>query len=75
MTHEEFVDLCILCGCDYTHSIGGIGPGTAFKLISECKTIENVLEKIEETCKIVPTMMAPSPLLNPQNTHNTSKTS
>ena len=48
MTHEEFVDLCILCGCDYTHSIGGIGPGTAFKLISECKTIENVLEKIEE---------------------------
>ena len=21
MTQKEFVDLCILCGCDYTHSI------------------------------------------------------
>lgn len=33
MSHEEFVDLCILCGCDYTESIDGIGPTTAFKLI------------------------------------------
>ena len=47
MTHEEFVDLCILCGCDYTHSIGGIGPGTAFKLISECKTIEKAIKNIK----------------------------
>ncbi len=22
-THEEFVDLCILCGCDYTNTIEG----------------------------------------------------
>ena len=22
----QFVDLCILCGCDYTDSIKGIGP-------------------------------------------------
>ena len=48
MTHEEFIDLCILCGCDYTHSIGGIGPGTAYKLVKEHKTIEKVLEKIIE---------------------------
>ena len=25
MTQAEFVDLCILCGCDYTQSIGGLG--------------------------------------------------
>lgn len=33
MTHEQFVDLCILCGCDYTTNIPGIGPVKAFKLI------------------------------------------
>ena len=40
MNMTEFIDLCILCGCDYTHSIGGMGPVTAFKLIQEHKTIE-----------------------------------
>lgn len=47
MTHEEFVDLCILCGCDYTNTIGGMGPKTAFNLIKECGTIEKVLDKIQ----------------------------
>ena len=23
MTYEEFIDMCILCGCDYTDSIDG----------------------------------------------------
>jgi len=44
MTYEEFVDLCILCGCDYTEWLEGVGPVTAFKLIKEHKTIEKVLE-------------------------------
>ena len=39
LTYEQFVDLCILCGCDYSDTIKGIGPKTAlkvpfFKLIS-----------------------------------------
>lgn len=29
ITHEQFVDLCILLGCDYCDSIRGIGPKTA----------------------------------------------
>lgn len=48
MTMEEFIDLCILCGCDYTKSIGGIGPVKAFKFIKDNGTIENVLKKIED---------------------------
>jgi flap endonuclease-1 len=48
MTMEEFIDLCILCGCDYTKNIGGIGPVKAFKFIKDCSTIEKVLEKLEE---------------------------
>ena len=48
MTMDEFIDLCIMCGCDYTHTIGGIGPVRAFKMIEEHKNIETVLEKIQE---------------------------
>jgi flap endonuclease-1 len=33
MTMDQFVDLCILCGCDYTDGIAGVGPTTALKLI------------------------------------------
>lgn len=47
MTQEEFVDLCILCGCDYTNTIQGMGPKTAFNLIQECGSIEKVIEKID----------------------------
>ena len=48
MTMTEFIDLCIMCGCDYSHNIGGIGPVKALNLIKEEKTIENVLEKIKD---------------------------
>jgi flap endonuclease-1 len=36
--------MCILCGCDYTDTIEGIGPITSYKLISEYETIENVID-------------------------------
>lgn len=48
MTQKEFIDLCILCGCDYTHSIGGMGPVTSYKLLKEHGTIEDVIEKVKE---------------------------
>ena len=35
LTKEQFVDMCILCGCDYTDSVRGCGPVTALKLIQE----------------------------------------
>ena len=44
MTHDEFINLCILCGCDYCSSIPKIGNITAFKLIKQHKNIENILE-------------------------------
>ena len=49
MNQTEFIDLCILCGCDYTHSIGGMGPVTAFKMLKENGTIEGVLKKVAES--------------------------
>ena len=45
---DEFIDFCILCGCDYVPRIGGFGPASAYTAIKEHRTIEKVLEMIEE---------------------------
>jgi 5'-3' exonuclease len=47
----QFIDLCILLGCDYLESIKGIGPKTALKLIREHENIEGVLKHIKESGK------------------------
>jgi 5'-3' exonuclease len=47
LSREAFVDLCILCGCDYTDAIKGCGPVTALKLIREHGTIEAVIAHIK----------------------------
>jgi len=44
LKYEEFIDMCILCGCDYTSKINGIGPINAYKLIIKHKTIEEVFK-------------------------------
>ena len=33
-SQEEFVDLCILLGCDYVDKIKGIGPKKAIELVT-----------------------------------------
>ena len=43
LTHDEFVDMCILCGCDYTKTIEGVGFVTAFKLIKSFRDIDTSL--------------------------------
>ncbi|NXG50005.1 FEN1 endonuclease, partial [Psilopogon haemacephalus] len=47
LTWEQFVDLCILLGCDYCESIRGIGPKRAVELIREHKTIEKIVQQID----------------------------
>ncbi|TDH65260.1 uncharacterized protein CCR75_008419 [Bremia lactucae] len=47
LTHEQFVDLCILCGCDYCDSIRGVGPKKAYVGIKEHKNIENFIEVLQ----------------------------
>jgi flap endonuclease-1 len=51
LEYNQFVDLCILCGCDYTTKINGIGPITAYKLIKSYDNIENIIEYIKKTNK------------------------
>jgi flap endonuclease-1 len=44
----QFIDMCILCGCDYCPSIPHLGHLDAFELIKEHGTIENAIEAIKE---------------------------
>ncbi|XP_023531871.1 flap endonuclease 1 isoform X1 [Cucurbita pepo subsp. pepo] len=48
LTMDQFVDLCILSGCDYCDSIRGIGGQTALKLIRQHGSIESILENINK---------------------------
>lgn len=42
---NEFIDLSILLGCDYTGTLRNIGPLKSLSLIKEYKTIENILKE------------------------------
>lgn len=44
---DEFIDLCILMGCDYCDTIRGIGPKRAFELIKKHKSIEEIVKNID----------------------------
>lgn len=43
LSYEEFVDFCILSGCDYCPFIQSIGPLTAYSLIKKYKNIEKII--------------------------------
>lgn len=49
---DQFIDMSILCGCDYCSKISGIGPINALKLIKDHKSIEGVLSYINSTEKL-----------------------
>jgi flap endonuclease-1 len=46
LSYEQFVDFCILCGCDYTCKIPKLGSETAYKLIKIHNNIETIIENV-----------------------------
>ncbi|CAI5778821.1 flap endonuclease 1-like isoform X2 [Podarcis lilfordi] len=46
LTQEQFVDLCILLGCDYCEKIRGLGPKKALPLLRQHGSIEQVLRSV-----------------------------
>lgn len=42
LTHEQFVDLCLLCGTDFNDTIRGIGFCKAYNLIKQHSSIKNI---------------------------------
>lgn len=51
---SQFIDFCILLGCDYCESIRGVGPKRALELITQYKSIEKILENIDKKKYQVP---------------------
>jgi len=51
LTMDQFIDMCILLGCDYCDSIRGIGPVSALKLIREHGSIDAILDHIKSSEK------------------------
>ncbi|KAI9374642.1 flap endonuclease 1 [Aspergillus egyptiacus] len=51
MDRNQFIDMCILLGCDYLEPIPKVGPNTALKLIREHGSLEKVVESIENDPK------------------------
>ncbi|EMC95857.1 hypothetical protein BAUCODRAFT_109503 [Baudoinia panamericana UAMH 10762] len=51
MDLPQFIDLCILLGCDYVDPVKGIGPKVALALIREHKTLEKVVESVTKSGK------------------------
>ena len=47
LTYDEFVDLCILCGCDYCENIPRVGNKTAYSLIKKHRSIESILPAVK----------------------------
>ncbi|XP_014234277.1 flap endonuclease 1 isoform X1 [Trichogramma pretiosum] len=47
LNKEEFIDLCIMLGCDYTSSIKGVGPKRAIELIRNHKSLEKILDNLD----------------------------
>lgn len=43
----QFIDLCIMLGCDYTGSIKGVGPKRAIELIKNHRSLEKIIENID----------------------------
>jgi len=45
ITMDEFIDICILLGCDYTDTIDGIGPKRAWELINKYGSLDELIIK------------------------------
>ncbi|RGP59918.1 flap endonuclease-1 [Fusarium longipes] len=51
MERKQFVDLCILLGCDYLDPIPKVGPSTALKMIRDHGSLEKIVEAMEKDSK------------------------
>jgi flap endonuclease-1 len=51
LDRDQFIDLCILLGCDYLDPIPKVGPSTAYDLIKKHGSLEAVVNYIEKDPK------------------------
>jgi len=53
MEYNTFLDLCIMAGCDFNANIFRCGIKTSYKLLKECKQIENLPSKYKDKTDIL----------------------
>eukprot|EP01118_Nematostelium_gracile_P012363 TRINITY_DN450_c0_g1_i1.p1 TRINITY_DN450_c0_g1~~TRINITY_DN450_c0_g1_i1.p1 ORF type:complete len:402 (-),score=138.27 TRINITY_DN450_c0_g1_i1:53-1228(-) len=54
LTFDQFIDLCILLGCDYSKKISGIGPVRALEYIRKYGNLETIIKHLDSTKYQVP---------------------
>ncbi|KAJ9525581.1 hypothetical protein QJQ45_003311 [Haematococcus lacustris] len=54
LTADQFIDFCILCGCDYATSIKGIGPVRALQLLQKHGSMDTLLAALDPAKYNVP---------------------
>ena len=47
LTKEQFLDLCIMCGCDYNKNVPRIGAEKAYKYLKDYGSIDGIAEKLK----------------------------
>ncbi|KAK4056476.1 Elongation of fatty acids protein 2 [Microbotryomycetes sp. JL221] len=48
LSMDKFIEMCMLCGCDYLEPIKGIGAKTALKLVKEHDSFEDILDHLRK---------------------------
>ena len=48
-TMQEFIDLCVMLGCDYAGTVKGVGQVKALELMKKYKTIEECMASLDKT--------------------------
>jgi flap endonuclease-1 len=54
LTMDQFIDVCILSGCDYCDTIKGVASISALKLVKQHGSLEKILENIDREKHAVP---------------------
>lgn len=49
LTYEQFLDLCIMCGCDYNSNVRGIGPHKSLLLLKKYGNVGQI-KNIDTNC-------------------------
>jgi len=44
LTHEQFINLCVMLGCDHNKNIPGCGPKKALELAKSQETLEDIID-------------------------------
>jgi len=48
ISHSQFIDFCILCGCDYCPKIAGVAGATGLRLLRKHSNINNIVSCIRD---------------------------